>query len=74
MQELFIASFAIFLYKITYFDENGQEITRQFDSTEETQTGKYLYNDITSVLSDFNEALSSDEKRQILFRILKELI
>lgn len=61
-------------YKITYFDENGQEITRQFDSTEETQTGKYLYNDITSVLSDFNEALSSDEKRQILFRILKELI
>lgn len=61
-------------YKITYTDENGTEITKQFDSTDYTEKGQYLYNDITSTLDEFAGAVSSDEKRQILFRILKELI
>ena len=33
-----------------------------------------LYNALTSDLEEFNESISSDEKRQILFKILKELI
>ena len=61
-------------YKIVFTDENGNLITRQFDATEYTKQGQLLYNDITSTLEEFSEALSSDEKRQILFRILKELI
>lgn len=61
-------------YKITYTDESGSEITKQFDATEYTEKGQYLYNDITSTLGEFGDAVSSDEKRQILFRILKELI
>ena len=61
-------------YKIIFSDENGNEVTRQFDATEYTKQGQLLYNDITSTLDDFGEALSSDEKRQILFRILKELV
>lgn len=61
-------------YKIMFTDENGLEITRQFDATENTERGQYLYNDITSTLEEFGGAVSSDEKRQILFRILKELI
>ena len=55
-------------------DESGTEITRQFDSTEYTERGQLLYNDITTAIEDFGEAVSSDEKRQILFRILKELV
>lgn len=61
-------------YKIVYRDEDGREITRQFDSAEETDEGDMLYNTLTSDLDDFNESISSDEKRQILFRILKELM
>ena len=61
-------------YKIMYTDENGAEVTKQFDATEYTEKGQFLYNDITSTLEEFGGAISSDEKRQILFRILKELI
>ena len=61
-------------YKIIYTDENGAEVTKQFDATEYTEKGQFLYNDITSTLEEFGSAISSDEKRQILFRILKELI
>ena len=61
-------------YKIIFTDENGHEITRQFDATEYTDSGQLLYNDITTALDDFGGAVSSDEKRQILFRILKELV
>ena len=61
-------------YKIIFTDENGHEITRQFDATEYTDSGQLLYNDITTALDEFGGAVSSDEKRQILFRILKEVV
>ena len=61
-------------YKIIFTDESGHEITRQFDATEYTDSGQLLYNDITTALDEFGGAVSSDEKRQILFRILKELV
>ena len=61
-------------YKIVFRDDNGQEITRQFDSAENTAEGDMLYNALTSDLEEFNESISSDEKRQILFKILKELM
>jgi len=61
-------------YKIIFTDESGHEITRQFDATEYTDSGQLLYNDITTALDEFGDAVSSDEKRQILFRILKELV
>lgn len=60
-------------YKIIYTDDQGIEVTKQFDATEYTDRGQLLYNDITTALDDFGEAVSSDEKRQILFRILKEI-
>lgn len=61
-------------YKIVYNDENGQEVTRQFDATEYTKQGQLLFNDLSSTISEFGEAVTSDEKRQILFKILKELV
>ena len=61
-------------YKIIFTDENGHEITRQFDATEYTDSGQLLYNDLTTAIDEFGGAVSSDEKRQILFRILKELV
>lgn len=61
-------------YKIIFTDENGHEVTRQFDATEYTDSGQLLYNDLTTAIDEFGGAVSSDEKRQILFRILKELV
>ena len=63
-----------FGYKIVFTDDNGNEITKQFDTAEYTDQGQLLYNDVTAMLEEYGEAISSDEKRQILFRILKELV
>ena len=61
-------------FKISYTDKNGEDIVRQFSSSEYTQNGEYLYNSLTDLLSEFGESISADEKRQILFDILKELV
>jgi len=61
-------------FKISYTDKNGEDIIRQFSSSEYTQNGEYLYNSLTDLLSEFGESISADEKRQILFDILKELV
>jgi hypothetical protein len=61
-------------FKIVFSDESGNETTRQFDATQDSQEGQLLYNDLTSAIEEYGEAISSEEKRQILFRILKELV
>lgn len=61
-------------YKIVYLDENGNEVTRQFDKVEYSNRSQLLYNEITSQIAEYGEAISADEKRQVLFNILKELI
>ena len=61
-------------YKIIFNDEHGNPVTRQFDATEDTKEGQFLYNEITDAIEGYGEAISSEEKRQILFKILKELI
>ena len=68
------ASNTIGSYKIMFSDEDGNFVTRQFDTTEDSQEGQFLYNELTSAIEDYGESISSDEKRQILFRILKELV
>ena len=68
------ASTALGSYKIVFSDENGDVVTRQFDATQDSQEGQFLYNELTSALEDYGEAISTEEKRQILFKILKELM
>jgi predicted transcriptional regulator len=61
-------------YKISFLDVDGQEITRQFDSVTESQQAKYLYNDLMSTIkNEYGDSLSTDEKRQVLFNVLKNL-
>lgn len=61
-------------FKISFTDKNGDDITRQFDSAEYTQNGEYLNNALTDLLFEFGDSVSADEKRQILFDILKDLV
>ena len=61
-------------YKIVFTDANGEEIVRQFDRTDRTENGEYFYNAVTDNITEFAESISADEKRQILFEILKELV
>ena len=61
-------------YKIVFVDSDGSEVTRQFDGIEDTYNGGLFYNELTSIIDDFGESITSDEKRQVLFRILKDLV
>lgn len=61
------------LYKISYIDENGNEETKTLTRVESSKHAKLLNNDIRSILEDFGESISTNEKRQVLLDILKEL-
>ena len=62
-------------YKISYIDGDGNEVIKQYDAADVTKPqSQYFYNDILSVLEEFGDSLTVDEKRQILFNLLKDLI
>jgi len=54
-------------------DVNGESFTKRFDRVEYSNRGKLLYNSITANLAAMGQAISEQEKRQILMEVLKEL-
>ena len=61
-------------YKLVYTDEDGNEVVRQFDMVNSSARVKMMYNDLTSQIEEYGQAVSVEEKRQVLFNILKELV
>ena len=60
-------------YQLTYEDEAGCAVTKRFDKVETSKRGKLLYNAIESAISGMGQAVSEQEKRQILMDVLREL-
>lgn len=60
-------------YELTFKDDRGKAITKRFAKVEETRRGKLLYNAIVSQLESMGQAISEQEKRQILMEVLKEM-
>lgn len=61
-------------YQLTYEDEAGCTVTKRFDKVETNRKrGKLLYNAIESAISGMGQAVSEQEKRQILMDVLREL-
>ena len=48
-------------------------MTKRFDKVETSKRGKLLYNAIESAISGMGQAVSEQEKRQILMDVLREL-
>ena len=61
------------VYKISYVDENGQVEEKILTKTPQSSRAQLLNNDITSLLDDFGESISTNEKRQVLLDILRKL-
>lgn len=57
----------------SYKDESGNSVTKRFTKIEGSKRGKLLYNAIISQLDSMGQAISEQEKRQILMEILKEM-
>ena len=60
-------------YQLPYEDEAGCTVTKRFDKVETSKRGKLLYNAIESAISGMGQAVSEQEKRQILMDVLREL-
>ena len=61
------------MYKISYIDDNGKESVKTLTRVETSRKAQLLNNDITSLLEDFGESISTNEKRQVLLDILEKL-
>lgn len=60
-------------YQLIYADDDGNIVTKRFDRVETTPKGKLLRNMIDDALSGMGQAISEQEKRQILMDTLKNL-
>ncbi len=60
-------------YEITFVDEAGIAVTKRFKKMETTRRGELLHNQISSAVESMGQAISDQEKRQILMDILKSM-
>lgn len=60
-------------YKIITVDAEGNEIIKSFDKVEYSKRARLLYQDITASIDEMGQAISEQEKRQILMDILQSL-
>lgn len=60
-------------YQITFTDESGEVVTKRFERVENTGKGKLLHNQVTAALDSMGRSISTQEKRQILMEILKNM-
>lgn len=60
-------------YKITFVDDEGKEEIKTLTKTETSHQAKLLNNDILSLFEEFGDAVTTNEKRQVLLEILKDL-
>lgn len=58
---------------ITFTDEQGDKRERVFSSVDCNQRAKLLHNGILACLAEMGGALQPEEKRQVVFDVLKEL-
>lgn len=61
-------------YRISFVDNEGHHIDKNFDKVERSNRGQLLYNQITNALASMGQSISEQEKRQVLMEVLEELI
>lgn len=60
-------------YELSYVGENGQAITKRFERIEVSRRARLLLNNIYADLEAMGQAVSEQEKRQVLMEVLKSL-
>lgn len=60
-------------YQLTYIDASGHSVTKRFNKVETTKRGRLLHNMIEDALTGMGQAISEQEKRQILMDFLQQL-
>jgi len=61
------------LYKIVFVQKDGTEIIRTFNKSTYSERAKLLMNEITTCLEEMGEAITIQEKRQVLIELLEKM-
>ena len=61
-------------YKLSFTDESGNTTYKTFNKSEYSQMGKVMLSDVESMIEEYGEAISNDEKRQILIDAINNLL
>ena len=60
-------------YELVFTDANGERILKRFDRAEYSERAKLLRSEINTALEEMGQAISEQEKRQVLIEILERL-
>jgi hypothetical protein len=61
------------MYKLTFVDKNGDEITKAFNRMEYSSKAKLLLNEIANSLDEMGRSITEQEKRQVLMELLEKM-
>lgn len=61
------------MYKLVFVDKYGSEEVKTFGKTEYSDRAKLLLNEITTSLEEMGQAISEQEKRQVLMELLEKM-
>ena len=61
------------MYKIIFVDKDGSESIKAFSKTEYSSRAELLLNDITTSLEEMGQAITEQEKRQVLMELLEKM-
>ncbi|QSZ28061.1 hypothetical protein ACETAC_04180 [Aceticella autotrophica] len=61
------------MYRIVFVDKDGSEVVKTFSKTKYSDRAKLLFNEITTSLEEMGQAISEQEKRQVLMELLEKM-
>jgi hypothetical protein len=61
------------MYRIIFVDKDGNEVVKTFSKTVYSDRAKLLLNEITTSLEEMGQAISEQEKRQVLMELLEKM-
>ena len=61
------------MYKLSFVGMDGKAVEKTFAKTEYSNTAKLLLNAITTELEDMGQAITEQEKRQVLMELLEKM-
>lgn len=62
------------VYKLTFVNDEGVETVKTFDKTDYSGMADLMYSDVEAMISEYGDAISKNEKRQILIDIINNLL
>ncbi|MBQ7673500.1 MAG: hypothetical protein IJT36_03125 [Alphaproteobacteria bacterium] len=62
------------VYKLSFTTVSGEEVVKTFDKTEYSGMADIMYSDVEAMLAEYGDAITKNEKRQILIDIINNIL